>query len=109
MPCGHCSSQIGYPERHQAVRGPVKRRTERRPSAACTTPNCFALPLIWGILNRRENLDNEMLLEGVWLALLIVLVVVVWVLSKVFYYARKSEQQWRDVDPRKLKGWVDDD
>jgi high-affinity Fe2+/Pb2+ permease len=47
--------------------------------------------------------------EGFWPALLIVAVVVAWVLSKVWYYLKKSEQQWQQVDKSKLKIWDDDE
>lgn len=44
-----------------------------------------------------------------WLLLVFIAVVVVYVIAKVFYYARKSEQQWQDVDKSKLREWADDD
>jgi hypothetical protein len=46
--------------------------------------------------------------DGVWPALVVILVVVVWVLAKVLHYARKSEEQWRQVDRSKLREWDDD-
>jgi len=47
--------------------------------------------------------------DGFWPALLIIVFVIAWVLAKVVFYARKSEQQWREVDKSKLKQWTDDD
>lgn len=47
--------------------------------------------------------------NGIWVALAIVTVVVVYVLVKVIYYARLSRAQWRDVDRSKLREWKDDD
>ncbi len=47
--------------------------------------------------------------EGVWPAILIIVVVALWVIAKVVGYARKSEQQWREVDKSKLKTWDDED
>jgi hypothetical protein len=47
--------------------------------------------------------------SGIWIALVIVLAVIVYVLAKVFYYARLSRQQWQDVDKSKLREWKDDD
>jgi len=47
--------------------------------------------------------------QGFWLLLVFIAVVVVYVIAKVFYYARKSEQQWQDVDKSKLREWADDD
>ena len=39
----------------------------------------------------------------------IIAFVVAWVLSKVIFYMRKSEEQWRDVDKSKLRVWEDDE
>jgi hypothetical protein len=47
--------------------------------------------------------------DGYWIAILIVVVVIAYVLSKVVFYARKSEEQWRSVDKSKLKEWDDED
>ncbi len=44
---------------------------------------------------------------GFWPVVAIVLFIIGWVLSKVFFYIRKSEDQWRQVDKSKLK--VSDD
>ncbi len=46
---------------------------------------------------------------GFWPVLIIVLLVIAWVLSKVFFYARKSEEQWQKVDKNKLKTWDEDE
>lgn len=47
--------------------------------------------------------------EGFWPVVLIVVLVIGWVLSKVYFYMRKSERQWREVDKTKLKEWEDDE
>ncbi len=47
--------------------------------------------------------------DGFWPVVLIVAVVIVWVAAKVIDNARKSEQQWREVDKSKLQEWQDDD
>ena len=46
---------------------------------------------------------------GFWPVVIIVALVIVWVLSKVLFYARKSEEQWKEVDKSKLKDWDDDE
>jgi hypothetical protein len=46
---------------------------------------------------------------GFWLLLVFIAVIVVYVIAKVIYYARKSEQQWQQVDTSKLREWTDDD
>jgi hypothetical protein len=47
--------------------------------------------------------------DGFWPVILIIAVVIAWVLSKIIFYMKKSEQQWRSVDKSKLKTWEDDD
>jgi len=47
--------------------------------------------------------------KGFWPVVLIVVFIIVWALAKVAAHARKSEQQWREVDKSKLKQWEDDD
>ena len=47
--------------------------------------------------------------DGLIPVLLIILAVIVWVLSKVLHYNRKSEAQWQKVDKTKLKAWEDDE
>ena len=49
------------------------------------------------------------MMEGFWPILLIIALIIAWVISKVFYYMRKSEEQWRNVDKSKLREWEDDD
>jgi hypothetical protein len=44
-----------------------------------------------------------------WIVLAIVIAIAVYVLAEVVYYARKSNEQWRQVDRSKLKEWKDDD
>ena len=46
---------------------------------------------------------------GFWPVVIIVVLVIVWVLSKVLFYARRSEEQWQEVDKSKLKNWDDDE
>jgi hypothetical protein len=45
---------------------------------------------------------------GLTIAVLIVLLVLAMVVVRVLQYARKSRQQWEDVDKSKLKTWDDD-
>ena len=47
--------------------------------------------------------------EGFWLVAAIIVLVLAWVLSKVRYYMKKSEQQWQDVDKTKLREWEEDE
>jgi beta-lactamase regulating signal transducer with metallopeptidase domain len=47
--------------------------------------------------------------EGLWPIIILIVVVIAWVLSKVRYYMRKSEEQWREVDKTKLREWEDED
>lgn len=47
--------------------------------------------------------------DGFWPVVIIVALVIAWVLSKVLSYARKSEEQWQNVDKSKLKDWEDDE
>ena len=47
--------------------------------------------------------------EGFWIAVIIVIVVAAYALSKVVYYARKSKEQWRSVDKSKLRTWEDEE
>lgn len=46
---------------------------------------------------------------GFWPVVIIVLFVIVWVLSKVLFYARKSDEQWQRVDKSKLKVWDEEE
>jgi hypothetical protein len=41
--------------------------------------------------------------------LLLLAIIVVYVLAKVRYYMRVSDEQWRRVDKSKLVDWSDDD
>ena len=41
--------------------------------------------------------------------LLLIAIVIVYVIAKVVYYVRRSEEQWKEVDKSKLKEWDDDD
>jgi len=47
--------------------------------------------------------------SGFWPVVLIVVFVIAWVAAKVIEAARKSEEQWREVDKSKLKEWDDDE
>ncbi len=53
--------------------------------------------------------ENTSMSEQIWPVLLIIAAIIVYVLAKVIFYARKSERQWQDVDKSKLKTWDDDD
>lgn len=46
---------------------------------------------------------------GFWPIVVFILLVIALVLSKVFFYVRKSEEQWQKVDKSKLKEWEDDE
>ena len=46
---------------------------------------------------------------GIWPIIVFILIVILWVISKVLFYARKSEEQWQRVDKSKLREWDDDD
>ena len=47
--------------------------------------------------------------EGPWPIIILIVVVIAWVLSKVRFYMRKSEEQWREVDKTRLREWEDED
>jgi len=47
--------------------------------------------------------------DGLWPILVLVAIVILWVLSKVRYYMRKSDEQWQQVDKSKLREWDDDE
>jgi hypothetical protein len=47
--------------------------------------------------------------SGFWVAVAIVVAVFVYVLAKVLVYARRSEQQWSQVDKSRLREWDDDE
>ena len=53
--------------------------------------------------------EGSSMSAGFWPVVIIVLLVIVWVLAKVFVYARKSDEQWQQVDKSKLKAWEDDE
>jgi hypothetical protein len=38
----------------------------------------------------------------------LIFIILVWVIAKVRYYMRVSEEQWRRVDKSKLVDWSDD-
>jgi hypothetical protein len=52
---------------------------------------------------------SNVVAKGFWPVILIIAVVTVWVVAKVIFYMRRSEQQWQDVDKSKLKKWEDDE
>jgi len=47
--------------------------------------------------------------DGLWPIIILIAIVIVWVISKVRYYMRKSEEQWREVDKTKLRESNDED
>ncbi len=47
--------------------------------------------------------------DGLWPIIILIAIVLVWVISKVRYYMRKREEQWREVDKTKLREWNDED
>ncbi len=46
---------------------------------------------------------------NLWSVSVLVLIIVVWVIAKVRYYMRVSDEQWRQVDKSRLVEWTDDD
>lgn len=47
--------------------------------------------------------------DGLWPILVLIAIVIAWVLAKISFYIRKSEQQWEEADKSKLKEWEDED
>ena len=47
--------------------------------------------------------------SGIWIAALLLVVVICYVIGKVLFYMKKSDAQWQDVDKSKLRTWEDDD
>jgi hypothetical protein len=47
--------------------------------------------------------------DGFWPVVAIIAVVILYVLAKVLFYVRRSEEQWSQVDKSKLRAWEDDD
>ena len=47
--------------------------------------------------------------EGLWPILILIAVVIVYVIAKVRFYMKQSEQQWLEVDKSKLREWDDDE
>lgn len=47
--------------------------------------------------------------DGLWPILVLIAIVIIYVIAKVRYYVRRSEQQWEAVDKSKLKEWEDDE
>ncbi len=50
-----------------------------------------------------------MMEANLWSVALLILIILVWVIAKVRYYMRVSEEQWKRVDKSKLREWDDDD
>lgn len=67
--------------------------------------------LLSSVLRPRTRLPKEatIMSAGFWPIAVFILLVLVWVLSKVLFYAKKSEEQWQKVDKSKLKEWDDDE
>jgi len=51
-----------------------------------------------------SKMSNSLLL-----AFLLLAIILVWVIAKVIYYARVSENQWQKADKSRLKKWPNDD
>jgi hypothetical protein len=47
--------------------------------------------------------------EGLLPILLLILFVIIYVITRVYQYSRRSDQQWREVDRSKLRQWDDED
>ena len=50
-----------------------------------------------------------MMKANLWSVVLLILIIVVWVIAKVRYYMRVSNEQWQRVDKSKLNEWTDDE
>ena len=47
--------------------------------------------------------------DGLWPIIILIAIVIAWVLSKVRYYMKVSDDQWKKVDKSKLREWEDED
>jgi len=47
--------------------------------------------------------------DGIWPILILIAVVILYVLSKIRFYMRKSDEQWLAVDKSKLCEWDEED
>jgi hypothetical protein len=56
-----------------------------------------------------QNWEVKIMSTGFWPIAVFILLVIALVLSKVFFYVRKSEEQWQKVDKSKLRDWEDDE
>ena len=56
-----------------------------------------------------HNHWNNIMPEGLWPILVLIVLVIVYTVAKVFQHMRKSEEQWQQVDKSKLKEWDDDE
>ena len=50
-----------------------------------------------------------MMKANLWSVVLLILIVLVWVIAKVRYYMRVSDEQWKRVDKSKLREWPEDE
>jgi hypothetical protein len=50
-----------------------------------------------------------MMPDGLWPIIILIAIVVVWVISKIRFYMKKSDEQWQQVDKTKLREWDDED
>lgn len=62
-----------------------------------------------GICVAFESTTNGTMPEGFWAVIVIIVAIVAYVLAKVVYYVRRSDEQWTEVDKSKLKEWKDDE
>jgi len=70
---------------------------------------CYADRIGPGVVFATRIEEMTTMSAGFWPAIVIVVLVIAWVLSKVLFYARKSEEQWKEVDKSKIKDWDDDE
>jgi len=54
-------------------------------------------------------MQGSRVFDGYWPVLLLIALIIAWAVASVVANARKSAQQWREVDKSKLKEWSDDD
>ncbi len=47
--------------------------------------------------------------DGLWPIIILIAIVIAWVVSKIRFYMKKSDEQWQRVDKTKLREWDDED
>jgi len=70
---------------------------------------CYANRIDLGVAIATQFEEMTTMPAGFWPVIVIIVLVIVWVLAKVLFYARKSEEQWKEADKSKIKDWDDDE